>query len=171
MLAGSHVLFGTGSFLLGSPWLEFATEEAFLYLPLVVLGALLPDLDARRSALKTWWVIRFLTLPFRFLGHRTWTHSLLIVAILFAPIVYLEGEFCKALLALNFGYVSHIVGDWMTHRGVPLLYPLNVQFRAPMTFRTGSWIERPIALLPFLAIAWLYHEYGVFALPESWLPS
>lgn len=171
MLAGSHVLFGTGSFLLVSPWVGFETQEAFVYLPVVILGALLPDLDARRSALKKWWLIRFLTMPFRWLGHRTWTHSLLILLILFTPLMYLEGSVCKALLALNLGYASHIVADWMTHRGVPLLYPLNLQFRAPMTFRTGAWIEKPIALLPFWVMAWLYLEYGVFQLPVAWLAS
>lgn len=168
MLAGSHMVFGAGSFLLASPWVGFGYPEAFYFLPIAIFGALLPDLDARQSALKKWWWVRWLTLPLRFFGHRTWTHSLIILWVIFWPLNYLEGISWQILLALNIGYASHILADWMTHRGVPLLYPIKWQFRAPLTFRTGSWIEKPMALIPFLVMAGFYVHYGDYPIPAPW---
>lgn len=168
MLAGSHIVFGTGSFLLVSPWVGFEGSEVFYFLPIAILGALLPDLDARRSALKFWWWVRWLTYPLQLFGHRTWSHSLLMIAILIWPLSYLQGLEKQLLLALIIGYASHIIADWMTHRGVPLLYPLKLQFRAPITFRTGSWVERPMAWLPFGILAGLFLYYGDYPIPVAW---
>lgn len=156
MLAASHVVFGTGLYLLASPYSGFDYPQVYYYLPLVVLGALVPDLDSRRSALKRTWLSRCLLLPLTLLGHRTWSHSLLILLLLSLPLMHLQDWQKMAMLAFNIGYASHIIGDWLTHRGVPLFYPSKTAFKSPWPFRTGSFIEVPVALLPFLIMAGFY---------------
>ena len=38
------------------------------------------------------------------------------------------------------GYMSHIIADMFTNRGVPLFYPfIKKKFKMPLTFRVGSW--------------------------------
>ncbi|BBP46908.1 hydrolase [Thiosulfatimonas sediminis] len=156
MLAGSHMVFGTGLYLLTSPYTGFDYPQVYYYLPLVMLGSLMPDLDAHRSALKRSLFSRCLWSPLTLLGHRTWSHSLLILGLLFLPLQNLTDSAYFALLAFNIGYASHILGDWLTHRGVPLFYPARTAFKSPLPFRTGSFIEVPIALLPFLVMAGFY---------------
>lgn len=38
------------------------------------------------------------------------------------------------------GYISHIIADMFTNRGVPLFYPfIKKKFKMPLTFKVGSW--------------------------------
>ncbi|MBN2646624.1 MAG: metal-dependent hydrolase [Thiotrichales bacterium] len=169
MLAGSHLVFGSGLYLLASPALGMDFPQVYAYLPLVLLGALAPDVDARRSRLKRWLWLRALLWPLTLLGHRTWTHSLWILLLLSSPLLSLPpGLGYHALLAFSFGYGSHILADWMTHRGVPLFYPLKTAFKSPLSFRTGSWLELPVAMIPFGFMAGLYLSDTPFDLLQ-WL--
>ena len=85
--------------------------------------ALLPDLDEPKSKFgKTFF---FISLPVnKMFGHRTFTHSLLFVAIagtsglIFSPLV----GYAAAL-----GLLTHIVGDMLTGK-VQLLYPINKSY-------------------------------------------
>ncbi|QKI88382.1 metal-dependent hydrolase [Thiomicrorhabdus xiamenensis] len=168
MLAASHVVFGSGLYLLSSPCLGFGYPEVYGFLPLVILGALVPDLDARQSVLKRFWLIRGLFLPLSLLGHRTWTHSLVALVLLTMPLFSLSDGAYQALLAFNIGYGSHIFADWLTHRGVPLFYPSKTAFKSPFPFRTGSMLELPVALLPFLIMAGVYLSESARCLLKSW---
>ncbi|CAN8140663.1 inner membrane protein [uncultured Thiomicrorhabdus sp.] len=168
MLAGAHVVFGAGLYLLTSPYTGFDYPEVYYFLPFAILGSLMPDLDSRRSALKRSGFSRCVLLPLTLLGHRTWSHSLLILFLLSLPLMHLEGMQKMAMLAFNIGYVSHILGDWLTHRGVPLFYPARTAFKSPLPFKTGSAIEMPVAMIPFLIMAGFYLFESHHGLLQFW---
>ena len=153
MLGKSHLTFGAGSYLCCSQFLAVGFEAQLIGLPAALIGSIFPDIDAFNARIKQNWIIWILTLPFTFLGHRTWSHSLFIVVILTLPVIWLDGLGRWLLLSFIIGYVSHILGDWMTPRGVPLLYPVKKGFSSPLTFRTGSVFEWFIALIPMLGYA------------------
>jgi inner membrane protein len=87
--------------------------------------------------------------PWRLLEHRGPFHSILVglLAGLMADVATGQGELAVAVMA---GWLSHLVADDLTHMGQPLLWPLtgrlvHVTPRA-LRFRSGSWIEWPLAL-------------------------
>jgi len=134
-----------------------------LFFVSVMIGSLLPDIDTPKSKLggpfDQWGFIVILTLVaaevvtpgvsraiqfslmilspmlFVFSGHRKFTHSLSFLLLM--GIFYLIG-----FLA---GIASHLFGDYLTKRGIPLLYPFSKKyFRFFVTFRTGSTVEQTI---------------------------
>lgn len=150
MTGKSHLLFGIGSFLL----VGAANPEAFnlaewvQYSPLALIGALLPDLDHANSLLKRNKIIWLFSLPLTLFGHRTWSHSLLMLALLWQLNHWVPPNLHYGLYAFIIGYASHILGDFMTPRGVPIFYPIKTNFSSPITFKTGTFIEYPIAAMP-----------------------
>ncbi|MDQ3457998.1 MAG: metal-dependent hydrolase, partial [Deinococcota bacterium] len=90
-------------------------------------GALLPDIDTTTSGLGRWITPVSGPLEQRF-GHRTITHSLVgmaALAVLTAPLLALNPAVWAWLLV---GVFSHIVLDTANIMGVPLLWPLRLQF-------------------------------------------
>lgn len=88
------------------------------------LGSLLPDVDSKSSTLG-----RFVHLP---LGHRTWTHSLIGLVLVFA--------LCRSLpvwgiMGLFFGYALHVFLDGFSDMGVCWLYP----FKKYVYKEGGKW--------------------------------
>lgn len=164
MIGKSHLIFGVGAYALtGTAIAEFGNIEEqaefiatwTLFTPLAILGSLFPDLDHHNSAIKRNFIIKLLTLPLTWFGHRTWSHSLFIMLLLSSFYLFLPGEYVFGMHAFLIGYASHVLGDWMTTSGVPLLYPMKRKFRSPFFFKTGSKAEYPVALLPLL-IAFLF---------------
>ncbi|SES66446.1 inner membrane protein [Salinibacillus kushneri] len=96
---------------------------------------------------------------FVFSSHRTWTHSLLFVAMLGIYFQLLSIWFTIPLylqMGCGIGVLSHIFGDFITKRGVPLFYPLHRKYyRFLFTFHTGSQAERGIVFSLVLANIWL----------------
>ncbi|VEB43120.1 Inner membrane protein ydjM [Chromobacterium violaceum] len=43
------------------------------------------------------------------------------------------------VLGLCVGYASHLVGDWLTPAGIPLLWPIRIRFRAPLMLLRRKW--------------------------------
>ncbi|PMC34983.1 MULTISPECIES: metal-dependent hydrolase [Metabacillus] len=91
-----------------------------------------------------------LLLPFLliFTGHRKFSHSLLFLLLL-CFYCYLINFYLKVslvyLIAYIVGVVSHLIGDYLTKRGIPLFFPLSKKyFKFFITFRTGSYNERLI---------------------------
>ena len=125
MTAPNHIIGGIvitglfGSFMnmniLASPW----------YIVTTIFASLLPDIDHTRS------IIGKMFLPFsRFLnrryGHRTITHSLIIMIALSLLSAFLETTFLHSSIYSKIfflSYFSHLILDMMTVQGVPLLYP------------------------------------------------
>ena len=145
MTSPNHIIGGIvitglfGSFMnmniLASPW----------YIATTILASLLPDIDHTRS------IIGKIFLPFsRYLnrryGHRTITHSLMMLIGLSLFLAYIEATFLHTSTYSKIfflAYFSHLILDMMTVQGVPLLYPF---LRNPcvmpgnpdMRFRTGN---------------------------------
>lgn len=106
--------------------------------------------------------ISLLLLPFLlvFTGHRKFTHSLLFFLLLCLyslltkmyfeiPLFYYTGFLC--------GVASHLVGDYITKRGIPLFYPFSKKyFKFIVTFRTGSSKEHIITGILTLIIIIYY---------------
>lgn len=124
------------------------TFDPFFYGGLL-LGSLLPDIDHPQSSIS-----RLLfgvgSIFHRIFGHRGFTHSLLACLILWGLIQSIHVSFS---IGFCLGYLSHLLGDFFTNRGVPLLHPLSKKrWRAPLTFKTGSRVESLVMTLLSLAI-------------------
>ena len=177
MLGRSHVMFGlTAAVVLDSvvhvsgPPLATATPVPLeliinktIFFSMVVLGALLPDIDNAQSTIghKFGWISKEIQ---HIAGHRTIFHSLLglllgsllalgleqLVVFLLAqrgfifPSQFVE-ETHLVFVAVLFGCIMHIVADGLTEGGVPLLWPYQKRFGFPPNphwrFRTGDWPE------------------------------
>jgi inner membrane protein len=114
--------------------------------------ALIPDIDHRHSTISQ----RFglLGLPFRLFGHRTLTHAIWIPLIIGAVMVIYPHW---ALMVALGGYISHIVADMVTKRGVPLFYPLSRRAFGLALFRTGGigeWAVSVMVSIGILAFLW-----------------
>lgn len=168
MVGKSHVIFGIGTYWMTGLVINehtIAQDAAYwlLFTPLAVLGALFPDLDHHNSRIKRNFIVWILSIPLTLFGHRTWSHSLLIVITMSSLLLVLPEYLHQAWLAFLVGYASHILGDWMTPHGVPLFYPIKTKFRSPLNFHTGSWIEYPIALLPAVIVCFfVYSNFDSF---------
>lgn len=173
--------------------------------PLAALGAMLPDIDARRFPLQgeVWrgwkrlahaaWSRGVLGAPFalaalivggvmagvlgtlswlvrRVVSHRGFTHTLICAAIIGALSVWggqrLFGAWVPGA-ALAIGYLSHLLTDAMTYRGVEILWPvpLTIHILPPgMRFSNGG-VRETIAVLvvvagAFLAFAMVFAQFG-----------
>lgn len=100
------------------------------------IGALLPDLDAPASTLGRLLPIN----PFSALRHRGIMHSLLVLAI-GGALWHYYGQPLWALFLLA-GYASHLLGDAITIKGIPLLYPIPFKLRlSPIPIESGGCVD------------------------------
>lgn len=103
-------------------------------LALAGVGALLPDLDHPRSTLGRMLpgsgVLRWTV------GHRTATHSVLALVLLWWLTLRLPGP---VHLGLSVGFASHLLLDAVSG-GVPLLWPLGSRLRLPTV---PEWLTVP----------------------------
>ena len=67
--------------------------------------------------------------------------------------------------ATMIGYLSHLIADSFTKEGLPLLFPIDVDFGIPpiesLRIKTGSWIEKALVfpgVLIFLIWFSIYHQ-------------
>jgi inner membrane protein len=125
--------------------------------PVAMVGALLPDLDHPGSAIAHSSV---LVRPFAWgahlaFGHRGLLHSLLMVAVVGYVGVRLVGGVFG--LALAWGYLWHLLADFLTVQGVPFFLPLwGGRLHLPLlAIRTGSFAEA-IYLVAISVLAVLY---------------
>ncbi|MBM7554344.1 metal-dependent hydrolase [Thalassobacillus pellis] len=92
-------------------------------------------------------------------GHRKMTHSFLFLIVLWGYcqiIVQFLGVPWFFLYGLLAGAVSHLAGDYLTKRGIPLFYPISKKyFRFLFTFRTGSNIEKIIVTVLVVYNVWV----------------
>lgn len=120
------------------------------------VGALFPDMDQAGNDL---WKL----LPARnsigkvfrriFYKHRTLTHSLVGVYLIFRLLEWLLPKVLNQayvdphiiLAAFIVGYLSHLLSDSLTEEGLPLLFPININFGIPpiksWRIKTGKWFE------------------------------
>ncbi len=121
-----------------------------------VVGSLMPDMD--QSSNRLWDLLPggdYLGKIFRrvFLGHRSLSHSLLGVFLLYLLLSWLLPKLFDpsfiyptlVLISVMIGTISHLVADSLTEEGVPLFFPLGYKFGFPpitsWRIKTGKWFE------------------------------
>ncbi|MCP3029779.1 metal-dependent hydrolase [Halobacillus sp. A1] len=110
-----------------------------------------PDyLDVYREELK---IFVFLCLPLLIMvkSHRKMTHSISFLVLLGLYHMLISGVWdIPSFYFIGFiaGVLSHLIGDYMTKRGIPVFYPfVKKYFRFFITFRTGSLTEKLMILI------------------------
>ena len=171
MLARTHSLFAFTSmvgvaYYLGTKDLSTSTIVACLFFN--TIGALLPDID--QASNRLWDLLPAGESIGKALGvfmkHRGISHSFLGIFITdkysFWLITNLFNEsFVDTKMvywSLMIGFISHIIADSFTEEGVPLLYPLRMNFGLPpvkpMRIKTGGWFEN-LVVTPAVAMCGL----------------
>jgi len=154
MNGATHVI---GGYVFAGTLCAFSDVNIFenhTYIGVCTFFALLPDIDTTRSMLgkifyPVAWIIN------RKFGHRTITHSILFLAIVYAVIFSLfklsiisDPSILKIAL---YALLSHFIFDMITVSGIPLLYPFyknpcvipaNPNFR----FKSGEWKSELIVM-------------------------
>jgi len=131
----THILLGITVFLVANNFFTGGNEIIFFLL--VLLGSILPDIDARRSKINQWTGIIGIFIAF-FAKHRGLFHSLILHAsLMFVITIYWSNYYAWALFL---GYIAHIIGDSITKMGVQIFYPFsNFKVRGPL--RSGGFTE------------------------------
>jgi len=102
--------------------LKFTLLEMVLYYFFIIIGSLLPDIDTPKSYLGHKFKL-LSSFIFQVFGHRTLTHSILLITIIFFIVVIIWGM-NTIIVGLTIGIVMHILGDMLTGK-VACLYPMN----------------------------------------------
>lgn len=153
MIAATHIIFGAGCSVVFADIIGLDTFQATLVVAAGMMGSLLPDIDHPGSTFGR--SIRPLSDIISFVfGHRGITHSLFMIASLIALLTHYNNAPIWSY-GMVIGYFSHLLGDWLTPSGIPLLWPVKRKFRAPITVRTGGIFEMMIgASVLGIGFAW-----------------
>lgn len=101
---------------------DFTLVDLVLFYPALLLGALYPDIDTPNSFLGHRFT--FISEPiFECIGHRTITHSIFLMTIMFI-IAYLLWGINAFLAGFTLGFLTHVLGD-LTNGRVQILYPMS----------------------------------------------
>ena len=146
MLAKTHLAFG---FLLGLVLMPFLpVGNKYVYFVIVLLAALLPDIDSPTSkASRKLGIVGKVTRIFT--KHRGIFHSLWIPVVLSLGLWYFVGEIYA--VALFVGYGSHLLIDGFTKAGINFLHTFST-LRLQGFVETGSFLESCIFVV-FIAIS------------------
>lgn len=174
MRVTGHIAVGAASYLYAATLLPehpvFNSGIVLWYvgLFLTLFGSLLPDIDTPESTFGS--KVKIVSYPLSLIfGHRGITHSLIAIAGIFYVGYYFSvntfynGAIIVPCLAL--GYLSHILSDLITPKGVPLLYPYRRRFSIPI-IRNGL-IEVFVYVLIFSGSVWCYFNVGPMTLSAS----
>jgi membrane-bound metal-dependent hydrolase YbcI (DUF457 family) len=158
-----------------TPLVQMSLATLFVSIFANMIGGLIPDLDNHSS--EIWDKIRggsfvsALITPL-FGGHRLFSHSLL-GTIFFGYISHLFLSAISHILVVDMnvvwwafmiGFISHLLMDGITKEGIPLLFPIHINFGFPplrlLRFRTGS-IGENILVFPSLVFfnAYLFYNH------------
>ena len=128
----THISFGFLSGILAIPYLNPANQ--ILFMALVMMGALLPDVDHPKSKLG-----RNVKLIGYLFEHRGFFHSFLMIPVI-AFIIWHFTQSYVYIIPLGVGYASHLVSDAITKEGIMPFHPLS-RFRLRGFIRTGGFAE------------------------------
>ncbi|MEM3154634.1 MAG: metal-dependent hydrolase [Candidatus Woesearchaeota archaeon] len=133
MMGKTHMAIGL---LAGLMLFPFFNQPWFYFIPLVVLGSLLPDVDHENSKINrivplTRWI------PTIF-SHRGFFHSIFPAVIIYFGFHYAKLDIVGIPLAI--GYSSHLLSDCFTRNGCNLLHPVST-FRIQGPIMTNGLME------------------------------
>ncbi|GGJ58550.1 inner membrane protein [Anoxybacillus voinovskiensis] len=143
-----------------------AAAAAYTHLPFtasytagVVIGSLLPDIDEPKSYVgrRSFGMANKVKEAF---GHRGMTHSLVVWGAIAAIVI---GESSSPFsLGFVLGYLFHILEDFLSVQGVPLLWPFQTKkYKLPL-YRTGSIIEKLLFYSSFALFIYIGTEHQLF---------
>ncbi|WGD98716.1 metal-dependent hydrolase [Bacillus safensis] len=105
-------------------------------------GALIPDLCHTKSKIGRKFPL-LSTLISSVFGHRTFTHSLLFLLIIyFLATTYIPND--SLSIGLLVGMASHLILDAGTVNGIKFLFPASIKVRLPFYVKTGSAGEQVV---------------------------
>lgn len=113
------IVFGIGT----AHFLNYSFFETTYFYSSVLVGSLLPDIDHTKSFLGRR-LLLFSKPINKLFGHRTLTHSLLTLGVLFYA-SFLAWDFTPYSVGLFTGCLSHILLDSTTSKGIAALYPIS----------------------------------------------
>lgn len=146
MLFKTHLAFAVLIFFILNLILEIPNKILFFFL--VVLGAVIVDIDIKNSKAGRYWFLR----PFQFFTkHRGMVHSLvfgILVSLLIAWISRWAG------FGFFAGYFSHLFLDSLTKSGVAIFWPLSKK-RFSFGIKSGGIFEEILFIL-FLIIDFMF---------------
>lgn len=125
---------------------------------LAVISSLVPDICHTQSKIGR----RFKLISFfirMIFGHRTFTHSLLFIAIIVC-LLYVIQTPSYYLVTIILGLLSHVILDMLTPRGVKLFYPIPINVKFLVVFKTGGLVD--ISLASALTIGAIYVIFHPF---------
>ena len=139
MLFRTHLLF---SLLIGTLVFQYFDFNPYLFVALVVIGGMIPDIDKGSSKINNMLKV---TKPISFVTrHRGFFHSLLFGVLIAAIVISYFNK--PAGIALLIGFLSHILIDGLNHAGVNLIHPLQkLHISGPI--ETGSLSEHIITII------------------------
>ena len=144
----THLAF---SFFVGL-WLIkfFEIKNQILFISLFLLFALIPDIDETKSKISSKMKVVSFFINF-FFKHRGFFHAIYIPIILFLLLFNIRMD---VAIAVSLGYLSHIILDCFTVRGIRLLWPLKKRLKGFV--RTGGLVENVIFIVfLLLSVYWL----------------
>ena len=145
MLGKTHIAIGVLAALILLPFINVPSQIAFIVI--VVIGALLPDIDHEKSTINKFCPVTRI-LP-KFFKHRGFFHSIFPVILLYIIFWAFNQQFVG--LALIFGYLTHLAADSLTKMGVNYLHPFSTwHIRGPV--ETGTLFETLIFVVVIAGI-------------------
>ncbi|KAB3541980.1 metal-dependent hydrolase [Bacillus safensis] len=106
------------------------------------VGALIPDLCHTKSKIGRKFPLLSALISSVF-GHRTFTHSLLFLLIIyFLATTYIPND--SLSIGLLVGMASHLILDAGTVNGIKFLFPASIKVRLPFYVKTGSTGEQVV---------------------------
>lgn len=150
MMATTHLAFGVTT-ILGLSKFDLI-DNSLPLLAAAALGSLLPDIDHPGSVVGR--RVKLVSVPVSMIfGHRGITHSLIAIVIMSVTIIWQVGS-QPWIVALAIGYLTHLVGDWLTPSGVPFMWPSRRKFASPIGFQTNSMTETSCMMLMMIVDAY-----------------
>ena len=143
MMGKTHMAIG---FLAGVLLFSVVDANPVVFVPLVVLGSLLPDVDHENSKINrlvpvTRWVPKFFK-------HRGFFHSVFPALILYT-VSYATGTLVLGMPVV-LGYLAHLFSDCFTRLGCNLLHPLST-LRVQGFLMTGGITEAVVLIVVWSA--------------------
>jgi inner membrane protein len=123
MTSRTHAIVGVAAAV------PIVTVSNFYFISFALMGALFPDIDIKAKV-----------------KHRGFTHSLLCICLLYPLIYYFTSS---GALFFTIGFISHLVLDMLTKRGIALFYPIKMRVGLKL-FRTGGTVDH---MLRYIAAA------------------
>ena len=126
MMGRTHLAIGLLAALLLLPVIG---QTWYIFIPLILLGSLLPDVDHENSKInKMLPITRWIPKVF---AHRGFFHSIFPAIIIYAGFYFAKLEYIGLPLAI--GYTSHLASDCFTRLGCNLLHPVSTfRIRGPV---------------------------------------